>query len=204
MPPPPINDYVPTEEEVEWAVQRLRGHQSRGPSRISAEHLPEWLWEHRSAEATAEVETEEVGEKLGTEGQERPTTEEGMTDEGEERDKNKWEKVVELFQLASRDGVITDEEAWQTVVLILKGGGDYRGIGIVDVIWKAVAVIINHRFTAAITYHDSLHGFWAGRGTRTTTLEVNLLQQVAALREAVFQAIFLGLHRDYDALERSR
>ena len=58
-----------------------------------------------------------------------------------------------------RDGLLTYEAAWQAVVLILKGGGDYHGIGLVEVIWKAVVVILNCRFTSAITYHDSLHGF---------------------------------------------
>ena len=59
--------------------------------------------------------------------------------------------MVELVQLAFQDGVITEEAAWKAVVLILKGGGEYRGIGLVEVIWKAVAVIINPHFTAAIT-----------------------------------------------------
>ena len=45
-----------------------------------------------------------------------------------------------------------------------------------EVVWKAVLVILNCRFTASITYHDSLHGFWAGRGTGTATLEFKLLQ----------------------------
>ena len=62
------------------------------------------------------------------------------------------------------------------MVLIPKDGGNYRGIGLVEVIWKAVAVILNRRFTAAITYHDFLHGFRSVRGTGTATLEVNLLQ----------------------------
>ena len=52
------------------------------------------------------------------------------------------------------------------MVLIPKGGGYYRGIGLVEVIWKAVAVILNRRFTAAITYHDFFHGFRAGRRYR--------------------------------------
>ena len=90
------------------------------------------------------------------------------------------------------------------MVLIQKGGVDYHIIGLVDVIWKAVAVILNRRFTAAITYHDFLHGFWVGRSTGTTTLEVKLLQKVTALREAVFHAIFLYLYKAYDALYRSR
>ena len=42
-----------------------------------------------------------------------------------------WEMVVELVQLAFRDGVIAEEAAWQVVVLILKGGGYYCSIGLV-------------------------------------------------------------------------
>ena len=61
-----------------------------------------------------------------------------------------------------------------------------------EVIRKAVAVILNHYFTAAITYHDSLHILWAGRGTGNVTLEVKLLQQVAALRDAVLHTILPG------------
>ena len=108
------------------------------------------------------------------------------------------------MQLAFRDGVLTEEAAWQAVVLIPKGGWDYCVIGLVEVIWKAVAVIINRRFTVAITYHNSIHGFRAGRVTGTTTLEVKLLQQVLALKEAVLHAIFLDLQKAYDALDRSR
>ena len=68
------------------------------------------------------------------------------------------------------------------MVLIHKGKKDYRGIGLVEVMWKVVAAILNRRLTSSITYHDFLHGFWAGRGTGTATLEAKLLQQLAALR----------------------
>ena len=81
-----------------------------------------------------------------------------------------------------RDGLIPEKSAWKAVVLIPKGGGDYRGIGLVEVICKAAAVILNCRFTAAITYHNFLHGLRAGCGTGTATLDLNLIQQVAALR----------------------
>ena len=90
------------------------------------------------------------------------------------------------------------------MVLIPKGGGEYRGIGLVEVIRKVVAVIIKCRFTAVINYHDCLHGFRAFRGMGTSTLEVRMLQQVVDLREAVLHAILLDLHKDYDALDRSR
>ena len=38
----------------------------------------------------------------------------------------------------------------------------------------------------------------------TSTLEVNLLHQVAVLREVLLHAILLELHKAYDALDRSR
>ena len=62
-------------------------------------------------------------------------------------------------------------------------------------------VILN---TMKFTYHDALHGFWAGRGTGTATLEAKLLQQLAAMREEVLYMIFLDLTKAYDALDRSR
>ena len=97
-----------------------------------------------------------------------------------------------------------EEATWQAVVLIQKGGSKYRGIGLVEVVWKAVAVILNRCFTASITYHNSLHGFWSGRGTGTVTLEVKLLQQAAALREAVLHVIFLDPHKAYNTLDMSK
>ena len=110
-------------------------------------------------------------------------SEEGTSDGVEKRELTKWEKVLELFQLEFRNGVLPEEASWQEVVLIPKGGGYYRGIDLVEVIWKAVAVILNRRFTATITYHEFLHKFWAGRGMGTATLNLKLLHQVAALRE---------------------
>ena len=88
------------------------------------------------------------------------------------------------------------------MVLIIKGGGGYCSIGLMEVIWKAVLVILNRCFTSAITYHSFLQGFRAGRGTGTTTLEVKLLHHFAALNKAVLCAIFLDLHKDYDILNR--
>ena len=66
--------------------------------------------------------------------------------------------------------------------MIPKREKDYRGIGIVEVMWKVVAAILNRRLAASITYHDFLHGFRVGFGTGNATLEAKLLQQLAALR----------------------
>ena len=93
----------------------------------------------------------------------------------------------------------------------MEGGGpasqgekDYRGIGLVEVMWKVVAEILYRRLTASITFHNFLHGFWAGRCTGTATFKAKLLQQLEALRDQVLYVIFLELHKAYDALDRSR
>ena len=109
-----------------------------------------------------------------------------------------------MVQTAFRDGVLAEEATWQAVVLIPKGKKDYRGIGLVEVVWKVVAAILNRCFTFSITYHDALHGFRAGRGTGTATLDAILLQQLAAMREDALYVIFLDLTKAYDALDRSR
>ena len=111
--------------------------------------------------------------------------------------------VVELVQTAFQDGFLADEATWKVGVLILKGGGDYRIIGLVEVMWREMVVILNHRFTTSITYHESLHGFCAGRGTETTTPKVKLIQQVKSIRKDFLHKIFLDLQKAYDALERS-
>ena len=106
---------------------------------------------------------------------------------------------MEIIQTAFRDRELAEEVTWQAVVLIPKGKGDYRGIGLVEVMWKVVAVILNSRLTYSITFHDILHGLRAGCGTGTATIEVKLLQQLAAMREEVLYVIFLDLTKSYDA-----
>ena len=53
---------------------------------------------------------------------------------------------------------------------------DYRGIGLMEVMWKVVVTILNLQLTASIAFHKFLHGFWAGGVTGTATLEAKLLQ----------------------------
>ena len=132
---------------------------------MQAEHLKGW------------IAASNRGEKAVEKGEEKT--------EGEEEGGELWENLVDLIQTAFREGEMAEEATWQTVVLIPKGVKEYSGIGLVEVTWKVVAAILHRRLTTAIAYHDFLHGFWAGCGTRTATLEAKLLQQLAAMREEV-------------------
>ena len=41
--PAPVDDSVPTEDDIEWAVKHLGRNRSGGPSGMRAEHLKMWL-----------------------------------------------------------------------------------------------------------------------------------------------------------------
>ena len=81
---------------------------------------------------------------------------------------------------------------------------DFHGIGLVEVMWKVVAAILDIRLVASITLHNFLHGFCAGRGTGTGPLGDKLFQQLATLREEFMYMIFLDMHNAYEVLDRSR
>ena len=68
-------------------------------------------------------------------------------------------------------------------------------------LWKNVSGAINHRIVAAITYHDIIHGFWEGRGTRTASLEANMIHQLMEKMEEVLYKVFLDPRKAYDALD---
>ena len=65
-----------------------------------------------------------------------------------------------------------------------------------------VANLLNRHLTVLITFHDVIHGFWAGRGMGTANFETKLLQNITAMREAVLFKVFLELQKAYDTLYR--
>ena len=105
-----------------------------------------------------------------------------------------------MVQTAFRDRDLMEGKTWSAVVFLLEGGGKYHDIGLVEVVWKAVTVILNFCFAASITYHESIHGFRSDYGTGNVSLEVKLLQKVMSIREEVLYMIFLDIHKWYDAL----
>ena len=117
-------------------------------------------------------------------------------------DTTNWLKVVDIVQEEFQEWMLAKECMWKKVVLIQKRKGGFQGIGLVEILWKAVASLLNCRLTAAITYHDALHRFWAGRGTGTAALKAKLLQHLTAMMEAVLFELFLDIQKAYNALDR--
>jgi len=92
---------------------------------------------------------------------------------------------------------------WVIVILIPKGRGEFRGIGLLEPMWKVIENIMDGRLQA-IELHDCLHGFMTGRGTGTATIEAKLNQQLAFLEQMPLYQIFVDLKKAYDSVDRSR
>ena len=74
-----------------------------------------------------------------------------------------------------------EEVAWATTVFLSRGRVEYQGIGLVEVVWKVCATVVNFRLKRSVTLNDTLHGFRAGRGKGTAILEGNSAQQLAGI-----------------------
>jgi hypothetical protein len=87
-----------------------------------------------------------------------------------------WRDLVDVAQECFRTGVVPQQLKFSTLVLIPKADGSLRGIGLLEVIWKLISMIIKVRL-AGIPLDDALHGFRPGRGTGMATLCAKLLTE---------------------------
>ena len=122
----------------------------------------------------------------------------------EEPEVENWNNLVERVRHIWETGELPTALPWSVLVLIPKGGGDFRGIGLLEIVWKLMSKIIDRRIKHTVHWNDSLHGFRKKRGTGTAILEAKLHQQKAVLKQQPFFEIFLDLKKAYDALDRGR
>ena len=122
----------------------------------------------------------------------------------ENPDPKYWNILVQLVQQVFDTGELPEDMARSTMILLPKGGGQFRGIGLLESVWKVISSVLNRRLQASIELHDALHGFRARRGTGTAIIEAKLLQQWARLKQVPLYGIFLDLRKAYDTLDRER
>lgn len=177
--PKPINDTVPSEEEIQNAVSHLRNNKASGPSKMKGEHVKEWL-------DRAYPEPQPGDEDLPVPHPEA------------------WLKLVELIQHQFKTGKIAHEVKWSLLALLPKPDGSMRGVGLIEVIWKLTEAIIDTRVKECIKFHDMLHGFTTTRGTNTAILEAKLQQEYANISQIPLFQVYLDLRKAYDKLHRKR
>jgi hypothetical protein len=173
-----IADHTPTDGEIREAARELSNGRAGGAPGMRAEDVKAWLH----------------GIKL----EEDPKT--GPTNENAG---DNWRRFVTLIQAIWDHGDIPPQLLWMIVVLIPKGGGDYRGIGILEPMWKVCERIMDKRLNA-FDLHESLHGCRDRRGTGTAIIEAKLAQQLAHLEQVPFYGLFLDLKKAFDAMDRER
>jgi hypothetical protein len=81
-----------------------------------------------------------------------------------------------------------------------EGRGEYRGIGLLEPIWKVLEKVMDLRLEA-IVLHDSLHGCLALQGTGTRIIEAKLAQQRAHLEQTPFFGVYINLRKTFNAMD---
>ncbi len=175
MTPIPVPDVTPTDHEIREVVGKLRNGRAAGAMGMQAELLKEWLRGIKREEAAHGVE--------------------GAGDH--------WRLFVALMQATWESGTVPTQMSWMVIVLLPKGGGDYRGIGLLDPMWKVVEKIMVARMSC-LELQDCLHGGLPRRGTGMAIMGVKLNQQLAWVDQAPLYQIYLDLKKAYDTLDRTR
>ena len=178
---PPLDDPAPSDEEIRAAAAKMKNRRSGGATQMRAEDLKTWL---RGAEA------EERAERDG---------EDGFEGQGDA-----WRTLVRLVRHVWDTGEIPQQTTKVIIVLIPKSSaGDYRGIGLLEVVWKLLERVLVRQLEE-IELHDCLHGSRAKRGCGTGIMEAKLAQQLAFVERTPLYVIFVDLRKAYDAMDRGR
>ena len=166
-----INDEILDDVEIRGVVSPMRNSRAGGASGIRAENMKVWL--------------------QGVIKEEK---------EGKEGAGDKWWILVKLIQTIWEHGEIPQQMQWLIIVLLPKGGGDYRGIGLLEPFWKCVEIIMDRQLQV-VKFHDCLHSFLSERGTGTATTEAKLAQQLAYLEQEALYGVFIDLRKAHDAMD---
>ncbi len=178
-----VSDDMPTDSELHTMVRRLKNGQAAGATGMRAEHIEGWLDKIQCDEKAAR-------ENPGREG----------ADPGAGR---KWRVFVELIQTIWERGEIPEQMSWMVIVLLLKSGGNFWGIGLLDPFWKVVEKIMVCQ-SGTIEFHPCLHGGLPKRGTGTATIEAKLVQQLAWMKQETLYQVFVYLRKAYDHLDQEQ
>ena len=170
-----IDDSPPTEKEICAAIKGMKRGKTPGGSGIRVEHLLKWMEGAQPGEFQNQAMTEA------------------------------WNRVLELVELAFTGEPLPTAFGVGILVLIPKGVPDqYRGIALLEVIYKLVSAIINRRLADKIVFHQAVHGFCRSRGTGTAIIEAKLRMQLAQRTTKPLYLVFLDLRKAYDTLDRRR
>ena len=172
-----IDDSIPTDVEIGEVLKTLKNGRAGGPSGLKVEDLKSWYF--AACEPPVGTEPDDAAIEI-------------------------WKKLVAIVQEAFRNGELPIALGRGILVLIPKSTpGQFRGIALLEVMYKLVSAICNRRMQRGIEFDDAIHGFRRGRGTGTAIMEAKLLMQLHCRQNEPLFMIFIDLKKAYDTLDRS-
>ena len=91
--------------------------------------------------------------------------------------------MVRITQLPFAEGTLPEDLTWATIVLLLKGKGEHRGIWVVGVTCKVCVGVVSIQLKRGVELNDVIHGFRVMRGIGTGNLEANLSHQLSGISQ---------------------
>ena len=88
------------------------------------------------------------------------------------------------------------------LVLLPKSNADTQGIGLLEVLWKAVEAIINTHIKTEVMFHEVLHRFFSCRGMGRDIMELKMTQEIESINRESSLLVFLDLRKAYNTLDR--
>jgi hypothetical protein len=142
-----INDNLPDEQEVKRNLKGMHSGKSGGPTEICVEHIKEWM--------------------------------RGAKDEKNPRYQDEWRMVLDIVEYCFMNNAVDMPRAFEIGILALipKDVTSYRGICLLETVYKLVSAIIANRLSEKVQFHDAINGFCKGRGMGTATTEIKLQMQ---------------------------
>ena len=110
------------------------------------------------------------------------------------------------MQVAFQEVRLPEDMSWMIMVMLPKGEGYFRGIGLVVVIWNVFTSMIYNCLCSATMIHDALHGFRQGWGTGTYTLKEKLALKLTGICHENLLQVFLDVRKahKHDLIEWTR
>jgi Reverse transcriptase (RNA-dependent DNA polymerase) len=110
--------------------------------------------------------------------------------------------VRQLIEETFSSGEIPQALHVETLILIPKlGSTEYRGIGLLETIWKTISSIINSRIKHVVQFDEAVHGFRQQRGMGTAILTNKFCMLRSAAEKKTVQQIYLDLKKAYNTID---
>ena len=170
-----IIDSAPEEPEIIKALKKLKNGKSPGASGISVDEMKTWYFKARLSEHTTIEDT------------------------------TKWNNIIKIVQIAFKEGTVPVALKRGILKLLPKPRSNgFRGIALLESIYKLISMIIHLRIMDTVEFHESIHGFRRHRGTATAIINLKLQVQLARREKKPLYMIFLDLKKAYDSVDRTR